>query len=508
MRADIEGGVAALARGLSERRYSSEELVRVHLARIEAGRELGAFLHVDAEGALERARQCDERLARGEGGALEGVPVAHKDIFVTRGMSSTAGSKMLEGYASPFDAAVVARLGAGAPGLGPGAGMVTLGKLNCDEFAMGSTNENSAFGPVRNPWDRTRVPGGSSGGSAAAVAAGLVPAATGTDTGGSIRQPASFCGITGIKPTYGLCSRYGMIAFASSLDQAGPLARSAEDCALLLTAMSGHDARDATSSERPAEDLHARMLAPREGAGAARPLAGLRIGLPREFFPPELSADVEGAVRAALAEMEKLGATLVDVSLPRTELAIPVYYIIAPAEASSNLGRYDGVRYGHRAAHYADLGDMYRKTRSEGFGAEVKRRIMIGTYVLSHGYYDAYYLQAQKLRRMIADDFRACFERCDVVAGPVAPSVAPHLGAHGDDPVKAYLADIFTLPASLAGLPCMSVPAGFASSAAGGHMPVGLQLIGNYFAEGALLHAAHALQQATDWHLRSPGGAP
>jgi len=328
----------------------------------------------------------------------------------------------------------------------------------------------------------------------------LVPGATGTDTGGSIRQPAGFTGVTGIKPTYGVCSRYGMIAFASSLDQAGPMARSAEDCALLLSAMSGFDERDATSAERPPQDFHAQMLSRREGATAARPLAGLRIGLPREFFPAALAADVGDAVRAALAELEKLGATLVDVSLPRTELSIPVYYIIAPAEASSNLSRFDGVKFGHRAAQYDDLVDMYKKTRSEGFGAEVKRRIMIGTYVLSHGYYDAYYLQAQKLRRMIADDFQACFTECDVIAGPVAPTVAWKLGRMGDDPVKAYLADIFTLPASLAGLPGMSVPAGFGE----GGMPVGLQLIGNYFQEATLLQAAHALQQATDFHRRAP----
>jgi aspartyl-tRNA(Asn)/glutamyl-tRNA(Gln) amidotransferase subunit A len=380
--------------------------------------------------------------------------------------------------------------------------MVTLGKLNCDEFAMGSANENSAFGPAHNPWDPARVPGGSSGGSAAAVAARLVPAATGTDTGGSIRQPAAFCGVTGIKPTYGVCSRYGMVAFASSLDQAGPLARSAEDCALLLSAMSGFDERDSTSAERPPQDFHAQMLGARAGASAARPLAGLRIGLPQEFFPAALAADVAGAVRAALAELEKLGATLVDVSLPRTELSIPVYYIIAPAEASSNLSRFDGVKFGHRAAAYDDLLDMYKKTRAEGFGAEVKRRIMIGTYVLSHGYYDAYYLQAQKLRRMIADDFQACFRACDVIAGPVAPTVAWKIGEQGGDPLQAYLADIFTLPASLAGLPGMSVPAGFGASG----LPVGLQLIGNYFDEGRLLHAAHALQRATDWHLRAPGG--
>jgi aspartyl-tRNA(Asn)/glutamyl-tRNA(Gln) amidotransferase subunit A len=407
---------------------------------------------------------------------------------------------MLAGYASPFDATVVARLGGDA-------GMVTLGKLNCDEFAMGSANENSAFGPARNPWDPRRVPGGSSGGSAAAVAARLVPAATGTDTGGSIRQPAAFCGVTGIKPTYGVCSRYGMIAFASSLDQAGVLARSAEDCALLLSAMSGFDARDATSAERPPQDYHAQMLAPREGAGGAVPLRGLRIGLPREFFPAGLSADVEHAVRAALRELEALGATLVDVSLPRTELSIPVYYIIAPAEASSNLSRYDGVKFGHRARRYEDLTSMYERTRAEGFGPEVKRRIMIGTYVLSHGYYDAYYLQAQKLRRMIADDFQACFAHCDLIAGPVAPTAAWPLGAQDDDPVKAYLADIFTLPASLAGLPGMSVPAGFADSADGPSLPVGLQLIGNYFDESRLLHAAHALQQATDWHRRAPAGS-
>ena len=500
-----EMGVAALGRALAGGATSSEEVVRALLARIEAQRALGAFLHVDAEGALAGARAADAQRARGDAGRLLGVPIAHKDVFVTAGMPTTAGSKMLAGYASPFDATVAARLGAGEqqPGatvMTPGAGMVTLGKLNCDEFAMGSTNQNSAYGGVRNPWDEGRVPGGSSGGSAAAVAARLLPAATGTDTGGSIRQPASFCGITGIKPTYGVCSRWGMIAFASSLDQAGPLARSAEDCALLLSAMSGFDARDSTSAERAPQDFHAQMLAPREGAGAARPLEGLRIGLPKEFFPAALAADVGGAVRAALAELESLGARLIDVSLPRTELSIPVYYIIAPAEASSNLSRFDGVKFGHRAAHYDDLLDMYRKTRAEGFGAEVKRRIMIGTYVLSHGYYDAYYLQAQKLRRMIADDFRQCFAQCDLVAGPVAPTVAWPLHAQDDDPVKAYLADIFTLPASLAGLPGMSVPAGTGEAG----LPVGLQLIGNYFDEGRLLHAAHALQQATDFHLQTP----
>lgn len=485
-------GVAALSRALADKQVSSTELVDHLLGRINDQRSLGAFLHVDADGARAAAKAADAARAAGQAGALTGVPMAHKDIFVTKGQPSTAGSKMLEGYASPFDATVVARLAA--------AGVVSLGKLNCDEFAMGSANENSAYGPVKNPWDTTRVPGGSSGGSAAAVAARLVPAATGTDTGGSIRQPASFTGITGIKPTYGVCSRYGMVAFASSLDQAGPMARSAEDCALLLSAMSGFDERDATSLQRPPQDFHAQMLQPRAGASATKPLQGLRIGLPKEFFPAALAADVNGALRTALAEYEKLGATLVDVSLPRTELSIPVYYIIAPAEASSNLSRFDGVRYGHRAAKHGDLMDMYKKSRSEAFGAEVKRRIMIGTYVLSHGYYDAYYLQAQKLRRMIADDFQACFQQCDLIAGPVAPTVAWKLGEQGDDPIQAYLADIFTLPGSLAGLPGMSVPAGFGE----GGMPVGLQLLGNYFAEGQLLHAAHAFQQATDFHTRQP----
>jgi aspartyl-tRNA(Asn)/glutamyl-tRNA(Gln) amidotransferase subunit A len=493
-RALHEMGVAELAAALRDKAVSSVEVTQHLLARIADAEHLGAFLAVDREGALAKARAADARLAAGNAPALTGVPIAHKDIFVTADLPTTAGSKMLAGYRSPFDATVVARLNE--------AGTVSLGKLNCDEYAMGSANENSAYGPVRNPWDTTRVPGGSSGGSAAAVAARLLPASTGTDTGGSIRQPAAFCGITGIKPTYGTCSRYGMIAFASSLDQAGPMARSAEDCALLLSAMNGFDERDSTSAQRPPQDFHAQMLQARQGATAGKPLQGLRIGLPKEFFPAALAADVNGALRASLAEFEKLGATLVDVSLPRTELGIPVYYIIAPAEASSNLSRFDGVRYGHRAKDYSDLGDMYRKTRAEGFGPEVKRRIMIGTYVLSHGYYDAYYLQAQKLRRMIADDFQACFQQCDLIAGPVAPSVAWKLGEQGDDPVKAYLADIFTLSGSLAGLPGMSIPAGFGE----GGMPVGLQLLGNYFQEAELLRTAHAFQQATDWHQRAPAG--
>jgi aspartyl-tRNA(Asn)/glutamyl-tRNA(Gln) amidotransferase subunit A len=487
-------GVKEIGDALAAGKVSSVEVAQYFLARLQRHGSLGVMLRCDPDIALAQARAADARRGRGEVGALLGVPIAHKDIFVTRDLPTTAGSKMLAGYFSPFDATVVARLAA--------AGAVSLGKLNCDEFAMGSSNENSAYGVVRNPWDPTRVPGGSSGASAAAVAARLLPASTGTDTGGSIRQPASFTGITGIKPTYGVCSRYGMIAFASSLDQAGPLARSAEDCAVLLSTMSGFDERDSTSAQKPPQDYLALMRAARPQATPDQPLKGLRIGLPREFFPTALAADVAGALRAALREFESLGATLLDVSLPRTELSIPVYYIIAPAEASSNLSRFDGVRYGHRAAHYDGLVDMYKRSRSEGFGVEVKRRIMIGTYVLSHGYYDAYYVQAQKLRRMIADDFQTCFHQCDLIAGPVAPTVAWKLGTQSGDPVANYLADIFTLPASLAGLPGMSLPAGIGE----GGMPVGLQLVGNYFQEAALLHAAHAFQQATTWHTCVPPG--
>jgi aspartyl-tRNA(Asn)/glutamyl-tRNA(Gln) amidotransferase subunit A len=477
--------VAELAAGLRARRFSALEAAEHFLARAQADRS-GSFLAFNPEATLAQARASDARLAAGTGGPLEGVPLGHKDIFVTRDFVTTAGSKMLEGYRSPFDATVVTRLA--------DAGMVTLGKLNCDEFAMGSGNENSAFGPVKNPWDASRVPGGSSGGSAAAIAARLVPAATGTDTGGSIRQPASFCGITGIKPTYGRASRYGMIAYASSLDQGGPMARSAEDCALLLSAMCGPDPdRDSTSLDVPAEDFSAELH---------DDLTGLRIGIPKEFFGEGLAADVRAAVDGALAELRKLGATLVPISLPRTELAIPVYYIIAPAEASSNLSRYDGVKFGHRARDYTDLESMYKKSRAEGFGSEVKRRIMTGTYVLSHGYYDAYYLQAQKIRRMIAQDFQDAFGQCDVIAGPVAPTVAWPIGQNAGDPVADYLADIFTLPASLAGLPGLSVPAGFGAH----NLPVGLQLIGNYFQEARLLNVAHRLQQVSDAHLRKPEG--
>ena len=495
MSADLHQlGVAGLAKALATREVSAVEAAQHFLQRIDAHQALGAFVAVDADVTLAQARAADALIAKGNAPVLAGVPIAHKDIFVTTDFPTTAGSRMLAGYRSPFDATVVRKLAE--------AGAVTLGKLSCDEFAMGSANENvavpavgsDAVVPVRNPWDTTRIPGGSSGGSAAAVAARLAPGATGTDTGGSIRQPASFCGITGIKPTYGRASRYGMVAFASSLDQAGAMGRSAEDCALLLSAMCGPDLdRDSTSIDRPAED-YSRAL-----TGS---LEGLRIGVPKEFLGDGVAPGVRAAVDAALAEYEKLGARRVAVTLPRTELSIPVYYILAAAEASSNLSRFDGVKFGHRAKDYRDLADMYGKTREEGFGDEVKRRIMIGTYVLSHGYYDAYYLQAQKVRRMIADDFQQAFQHCDVIAGPAAPTVAWKLGEHGDDPVADYLADIFTLPASLAGLPGMSLPAGFGEDG----MPVGLQLIGNYFAESKLLNAAHRFQQATDWHARAPEG--
>jgi aspartyl-tRNA(Asn)/glutamyl-tRNA(Gln) amidotransferase subunit A len=490
--------VHALASALQAKQVSSVEVATHFLERARQHQHLGAYVAVDEAVTLAQARAADARIAQGTGGTLEGVPIAHKDIFVTRDFASTAGSRMLKGYRSPFDATVVAKLS--------NDGAVTLGKLNCDEFAMGSSNENSAIAavgndavqPVRNPWNTDRIPGGSSGGSATAVAARLTPAATGTDTGGSIRQPAAFCGITGIKPTYGRASRYGMVAFASSLDQAGPMARSAQDCALLLSSLCGPDLdRDSTSLDMPAED-YARDL--------NKSIEGLRIGIPQEFFGEGLSDDVRASVEASLREFEKLGARLVPIALPRTELSIPVYYIIAPAEASSNLSRFDGVKFGHRAKDFTDLADMYKKTRAEGFGDEVKRRIMIGTYVLSHGYYDAYYLQAQKIRRMIADDFQNAFKQCDVIAGPVAPTVAWKIGEKSDDPVANYLADIFTLPASLAGLPGMSIPTGFAQAEKDKGMPIGMQLIGNYFSEARLLNAAHRFQQATDFHTAKPAG--
>jgi aspartyl-tRNA(Asn)/glutamyl-tRNA(Gln) amidotransferase subunit A len=471
---------------LKSKQLSATELAQSYLDRITSS-DLNAFISVNPEQTLAQAKQADARLARGDAGELIGLPIAHKDIFVTCGWPSTAGSKMLSGYNSPFDASVVEQFRT--------AGMVTLGKLNCDEFAMGSSNENSFFGPVKNPWDKIAVPGGSSGGSAAAVAGGLAPAATGTDTGGSIRQPAALCGITGIKPTYGRVSRYGMIAFASSLDQGGPMAWTAEDCALLLNAMTAYDPRDATCIESDPEDFTRQL---------GDSLKDLKIGIPKEYFGDGLAADVRSAIEAALKDYEKLGATLVDVSLPKTSMSIPAYYVIAPAEASSNLSRFDGVRYGHRAKDYTDLSDMYRKSRAEGFGDEVKRRILIGAYVLSHGYYDAYYLQAQKIRRLIANDFQQVFQSCDVIMGPVAPSVAWDLGARVNDPVANYLADIYTLSTSLAGLPGMSIPCGFGQGEKNAHRPVGLQLIGNYFNEAKLLNVAHQFQLATDWHSRRP----
>ncbi|MEW5892690.1 MAG: Asp-tRNA(Asn)/Glu-tRNA(Gln) amidotransferase subunit GatA [Pseudomonadota bacterium] len=473
-----------LASLLAEGKASSVELCTDYLDRIEAlNRQLNAFITVDRAKTLLEARAADARRARGEAGPLTGIPVAHKDIFCAEGWLTTCGSKMLANFVSPYDAHIISQFKA--------AGMPCLGKTNMDEFAMGSSNETSYFGPVKNPWDLKAVPGGSSGGAAACIAARLAPAATGTDTGGSIRQPAALCGITGLKPTYGVCSRYGMIAFASSLDQAGPMALSAEDCALLMNVMAGFDERDSTSLQRAAED-YARDL--------DKPLTGLKIGLPREFFGQGMAPDVARAVEAAIAEYRKLGAQTVEVSLPNMHLSVPVYYVLAPAEASSNLSRFDGVRYGHRAADYSDLTDMYERTRAEGFGAEVKRRILIGTYVLSHGYYDAYYLQAQKLRRLIARDFAEAFQQCDVILGPTAPTTAFDLGAKNADPVQMYLSDIYTIAVNLAGLPGMSLPCGFGDDG----RPIGLQLIGNYFAEARMLNVAHQYQLATDWHTRQP----
>ena len=483
--------IAALAAQIRNRHTSATEVAQHFLQRAKAQQALGAFLALDEDITLAQAQAQDAALAAGQAGPLAGVPIGHKDVFVTRDFPTTASSRMLAGYRSPFDATVVTRLAE--------AGCVTLGKLSCDEFAMGNGNESAAIAPVgmdapapvRNPWDTQRVPGGSSGGSAAAVAARMVAAATGTDTGGSIRQPASFCGITGIKPTYGRASRYGMIAYASSLDQAGPMAHSAEDCALLLSVMCGPDTeRDATSLDVPAENFTRQL---------GDSIEGLRIGVPAQFFADGLADDVRTAIDAALKEYEKLGATLVPVQLPRTQLSVPAYYIISPAEASSNLSRFDGVRYGHRTANPVDLQDLYKKSRAEAFGDEVQRRIMIGAYVLSEGYYDAYYLQAQKIRRLIANDFQAAFKDCDVIAGPVAPSVAWQLGDKAD-PLASYLADVFTLPASLAGLPAMSLPVGFGAQ----QMPVGLQLIGNYLQEGRLLNVAHRFQQVTNFHQAEP----
>ena len=484
--------VAGLAARLAARELSAVELVRDTLARIERLQPvLNAFVTVDAEGALAQARAADAARARGEVAPLAGIPIAHKDVLMTAGLGTTCSSRMLDGFVAPYDAHVVEGL--------KRAGTVLVGKTNMDEFAMGSSNETSHYGPVKNPWNTEYVPGGSSGGSAAAVAARLVPGATGTDTGGSIRQPASLSGICGLKPTYGISSRYGLIAFASSLDTPGSFAQTAEDCALLLNAMAGHDPRDATSLDRPQED-YTRLLRAKAGA---TPLEGLRIGLPAEYFGAGNDPEVAAAIEAALAEFRKLGARTVPVALPAVKLSVPVYYVIAPAEASSNLSRFDGVRYGHRAARYDDLTDMYRKSRAEGFGAEVKRRILVGTYVLSHGYYDAYYLKAQKVRRLIANDFARAWRECDVIMGPTAPSPAFRFGDKADDPVQMYLNDIFTIAANLTGAPAMSIPCGFTKSG----LPIGLQVQGDYFAEARILEVAHRFQQATDWHERVPAMA-
>jgi aspartyl-tRNA(Asn)/glutamyl-tRNA(Gln) amidotransferase subunit A len=477
--------LAQLSQMLADKKISSVEMTQEFLGRIKKfNPEINAYITLDESKTLVQAKAADARIAGGKAEVLTGIPIAQKDIFCAIGWRTTCGSKMLANFVAPYDAHVISQFDA--------AGAVNLGKTNMDEFAMGSSNETSYFGGVKNPWDFDRVPGGSSGGSAAAVAARLCAAATGTDTGGSIRQPASLCGFTGLKPTYGLVSRYGMIAFASSLDQAGPMAKSAEDCALMMNVMAGFDERDSTSLNHPKED-YTRDL--------NKPLAGLKVGLPKEYFAEGLDADVAKVVEEAIEQYKKLGAEMVDISLPNTNLSIPVYYVLAPAEASSNLSRYDGVRYGHRAAQYDDLMDMYCKTRAEGFGAEVKRRILIGTYVLSAGYYDAYYLKAQQIRRLIAQDFTEAFKKCDVIMGPTAPSTAFKAGEKADDPVAMYLQDVYTIATNLAGLPGMSIPAGFSHG-----LPVGLQIIGNYFDEARMLNVGHAYQQVTDWHRKMPQG--
>lgn len=469
---------------LAGKKISSTELTSEFLQRIkQLNPEYNAFITVNEDLSLAQARAADLMIADGQAGPLTGIPIAQKDIFCAKGWLTTCGSKMLSNFVSPYDAGVIERFNQ--------AGAVNIGKTNMDEFAMGSSNETSYYGPVKNPWDQAAVPGGSSGGAACAVAARLAPAATGTDTGGSIRQPAALCGISGIKPTYGLVSRYGMIAFASSLDQGGPMAKSAEDLALLLNVMTGFDPRDSTSLQRDVED-YARDL--------QKPLAGLRIGLPKEYFAAGMSNDVASAIDKALDEYRKLGAQTVEISLPNAPLAIPVYYVLAPAEASSNLSRFDGVRYGHRAESYSDLADMYRKSRAQGFGPEVKRRILIGTYVLSHGYYDAYYIKAQKLRRLIAQDFAEAYQQCDIIMGPTTPTVAFNLGEKSGDPIQMYLSDIYTSAANLTGMPAMSIPVGFGDK----NRPIGLHIIGNYFKEAQMLNVAHQYQLATDWHSRSP----
>ena len=472
-----------LSKGLEAGDYSSEEITRTYLDRIGSdNQDLNSVITVTSEQALTDARAADVRRKRGDAGPLSGLPLVHKDIFCTAGIRTSCGSRMLDNFVPPYDATVISKL--------KNAGAVMLGKTNMDEFAMGSSNESSYYGPTRNPWDRERVPGGSSGGSAAAVAAGLAPAATGTDTGGSIRQPAALCGISGLKPTYGRVSRLGMVAFASSLDQGGPLAQTAADCALLLSVMAGFDPADSTSAERDVEDY---------SVGLDATVKGLRIGIPREHFSEGLDAGIAATVHSALRELEQCGAELIDISLPHTHLAVPAYYVIAPAEASTNLARFDGVRYGHRCENPRDLHDLYTRTREEGFGDEVKRRILVGTYALSAGYYDAYYRKAQQIRRLIQQDFVLAFENVDVIMGPTTPHPAWQLGAKSKDPVAMYLEDIYTLSVNLAGLPAMSIPAGFSQD-----LPVGLQLIGNYFAEARLLGIAHQFQLLTDWHQRRP----
>ena len=474
-----------LSQALGEKKFTSVELTQFFLNRIKKhNSSLNAFITVDEDRSLAMAEKSDQLIQAGKKSILTGIPIAQKDIFCADEWRTTCGSKMLENFISPYNATVIQKFN--------DVGAVNLGKTNMDEFAMGSSNETSYFGPVKNPWNLDCVPGGSSGGSASAVAARLTPAATGTDTGGSIRQPASLCGFTGLKPTYGLVSRYGMIAFASSLDQAGPMAISAEDCGLMLDVMTGHDVKDSTSISRKKENYTDSL---------DEDIKGLRIGVPKEFFEDGLNADVQKVIEEALKQYEKLGAKIVNISLPNNHLSIPAYYVIAPAEASSNLSRYDGVRYGYRTKEYDDLTEMYFKTRQEGFGGEVKRRILIGTYVLSAGYFDAYYLKAQKIRRLISDDFKVAYEKCDVIMGPSAPSIAFKSGEKQEDPLAMYMQDIFTISTNLAGLPAMSIPAGFVDG-----LPVGLQLIGNHFEEANILNAAHIYQKNTDWHLKSPKG--
>ena len=478
--------ITELSAMLQAGEVSSVELTRYFLDRIKnCDEKLNSFITVCEEQAMKEAEAADERLKAGDAPALTGVPIAHKDIFCTDGVKTSCASKMLDNFISPYDATVVRKMRE--------AGVVMLGKTNMDEFAMGSSNETSYYGAVKNPWDLNRVPGGSSGGSAAAVGARIAPAATGTDTGGSIRQPAALCGITGLKPTYGRVSRFGMIAFASSLDQGGPMGQSASDCALLLNAMAGFDEKDSTSIEKDVPDYSADL---------DKPLDGLRIGLPKEYFEHKdggMDAEVEALTKAALEQYKALGAELVEIELPNSNLSVPVYYVVAPAECSANLSRFDGVRYGHRCEDPKDLNDLYTRSRGEGFGSEVQRRIMVGTYALSSGYYDAYYLKAQQLRHLISDDFKKAYEKVDVIMAPTTPETAFNIGEKSDDPISMYLSDIFTIAVNLAGIPAMSIPVGFANG-----MPVGMQIMGNYFEEARLLNVAHKYQQVTDWHTQLP----